>query len=471
MSVSDVDAVVVGAGAAGLYQLHRLRKAGLRTRVFEAGGGVGGTWYWNRYPGARCDLPSASYSYSFDPELEQEWTWSERYAPQPEIERYLNHVADRFDLRRDITLDTRVERAVFDELARVWRLSTDTGEQVSCQFLIMATGCLSAPKVPDIPGLDRFAGPVYVTGRWPTEGVDFTDRRVGVIGTGSSGVQSIPLIAEQAASLTVFQRTPSFCLPAHNRDLTDDEVRSLKRDYRQYRATQKSSTFGEPVAAPTRSAFEVSDETRRRHYEENWAEGHLFNLLAAYTDLLVDRPANATVADFIHNKIRATVIDPEVAEALCPTTYPFGTRRPCLDTNYYATYNLRHVRLVDLNKTPIRGITEHTVQTTEEPVELDALVLATGFDAITGALTRIDIRGVGGVELKDKWADGPLSYLGLTVAGFPNLLTINGPSSPGVSVSMFMAIEQHVEWITDLIVHMRDRDLWEFDTSREAELD
>jgi cation diffusion facilitator CzcD-associated flavoprotein CzcO len=468
MSTStEVDVVVVGAGIAGLYQLHRLRERGLTTRVFEAGDGVGGTWFWNRYPGARCDVESLSYSYSFSPELEQEWTWSEKYPTQPEILRYVNHVADRFDLRRDITFETRVLSAVYD--GGRWTVTTDGGETVSAQFVIMATGCLSASKTPEVPGIESFRGETFHTGHWPKEGVDFTGKRLGVIGTGSSGIQSIPIMAKQASEMTVFQRTPNFSMPAGNRPLTDDEVATMKADYRAWREAQRTSGFGVPVPEATQSALEVASEERTATYQAGWDQGSLVGILTAYTDMITDKAANDTAAEFVRTKIRAIVKDPEVAETLSPRSFPFGTKRPCLDSGYYETFNADHVRLVDLRKTPLVEITEKGLRTSEEEYEFDAIVFATGFDAMTGALAAIDIRGVDGVALVEKWGEGPRTYLGLAVAGFPNLFTITGPSSPSVLSNMMVSIEQHVEWITDCIAFVRERGLAAIDATPEAE--
>jgi cation diffusion facilitator CzcD-associated flavoprotein CzcO len=464
-----VDAVVVGAGIAGLYQLYKLRERGMSTRVFETGDGVGGTWYWNRYPGARCDVESLSYSYSFSSELEQEWNWTERYPTQPEILRYVNHVADRFDLRKDITFSTRVVSAVYDNSAQRWRVDTDTGEIIDAQFLIMATGCLSRSKLPEVPGLDRFQGPTYHTGHWPHEGVDFTGMRVGIIGTGSSAVQSIPVIAAQTADLTVFQRTPAYSIAALNRPLEQSEIASMKTDYRAWREAQRTSGFGVPVEMPTQSALEVSEEERFAKYEAGWQRGTLVSILAGYTDTLTNREANDTAAEFIRRKIRERVNDPEVAETLSPRSYPFGTKRPCLDTNYYETFNKPNVHLVDLRKTPLVELTENGLRTSEQEYDFDAIVFATGFDAMTGALTAIDIRGKGGIALREKWAEGPRSYLGVAVAGFPNLFTITGPSSPSVLSNMIVSIEQHVDWITDCVAHLRERGIGAIEATTEAE--
>ncbi len=466
---SRVDALVVGAGLAGLYQLHLLSELGFQTRVVEAGDGVGGTWFWNRYPGARCDVESHFYSYSFDPELEQEWEWTEKYPTQPEILRYIDHVADRYDLRRDITLNTRVTAATYDEDAQRWTVETDTGETIDAQFLVMATGCLSSPKAPEIPGLELFRGPIHHTSRWPDEGVDFTGLRVGVIGTGSSGVQSIPVIARQATEVTVFQRTPNFAFPAHNRPLEVQEVTAVKGSYREWRERQRTSPAGVPSEPPTKKALEATDDERAARYEAAWEEGTIGAMITSYTDTLVDQASNDTLADFIRDKIRAIVDDPQVAETLCPTSHPVGTKRPLLDSGYYATFNQPHVHLVDLRKTPLLEITERGIRTTEAEHEFDAIVLATGFDAMTGALLAVDITGAGGRTLRDAWADGPSSYLGIGIVGFPNLFTITGPTSPSVLSNMIVSIEQHVEWVADCIAHLRDEGIAAIEPTPEAQ--
>ena len=462
------DAVIVGAGFAGLYMLHRLRGLGLSARVYEAGGGVGGTWYWNRYPGARCDVESMDYSYSFSEELQQEWHWTERYAAQPEILRYANHVADRFDLHRDIQLETRVTSAVFDEAADRWTIETDRGDRVSAQFCIMATGCLSDAQVPEIPGLETFAGRWYHTGRWPHEGVDFTGRRVGIIGTGSSAIQSIPLIAKQAAHLFVFQRTPNFSMPAQNAPLDPGYERRVKGRYADFRREARESRIGFVVDRSGDSALAVPPEERRNEYERRWSRGGL-GFSAAYADLLTDQDANDTAAEFFRAKIRSIVRDPAVAEALCPRDYPLGTKRLCVDTGYYATFNRDNVTLIDVRRAPIEAITPRGVRTREAEYDVDSIVFATGFDAMTGALLNIDIRGTGGLTLRDKWAAGPRTYLGLAVAGFPNLFTITGPGSPSVLSNMIVSIEQHVDWIADCLAHLREHGLRTIDATPEAQ--
>ena len=451
---TEVDVVVVGAGFSGLYLLHRLRGLGLSVRVLETGADVGGTWYWNRYPGARCDIPTTDYTYSFDPELEADWTWSEKYATQPEILKYLQHVADRHDLRKDISFDTQVRSAAWDAAASRWRLQTDGGQAISCRYYVMASGCLSVPKVLDIEGAGRFTGPVYFTSRWPHDGVDFTGKRVAVIGTGSSGIQSIPLIAAQAAQLTVFQRTPNFSIPARNGPPPADRLTALDADRAAYREAAKWSRGGAPGEPTLLSALTSPEEVRRERFEAAWEAGELFEILGVFNDLLVSPEANEIVAEMIREKIRGIVADPETAEALCPKDHPFGTKRPCLDTNYFQTYNLPHVRLVDLRRDPIATITETGIDTMAESFEFDAIVYATGFDAMTGAVVSVDITGRDGVTLKDKWAHGPTTYLGLTTAGFPNFFTVTGPGSPSVLSNMAVSIEQHVDWIADCLGHL-----------------
>ncbi len=452
----DLDVVVVGAGFAGLYLLHRLRGLGFSARAIEAGDDVGGTWYWNRYPGARCDVPTTDYSYSFDPELEQEWTWSEKYATQPEILRYLQHVAEKYDLRRDITFGRRVVAARWDDAAKLWRVRTDDGAETSCRHYVMASGCLSMPKEVDIPGTDRYSGEVYFTSRWPHEGVDFTGKRVAVIGTGSSAVQSIPIIAEQAAHLTVFQRTPAYCIPARNGPAPADALEALAADRDGYREAARWSQAGVPIHGEVLPAAQVPEEERRAKFEAGWERGGLFTI-NIFADQLVNPAANEIVAEMIREKIRGIVADPETAESLCPKDYPVGTKRPCLDTNYYETYNRPNVRLVDLRKHPIDTITEAGIDTVDESFTFDAIVFATGFDAMTGAVVAVDIEGKEGVTLEQKWADGPVTYLGLMTDGFPNLFLVTGPGSPSVLSNMTVSIEQHVDWIADRLAEMRER--------------
>ena len=461
----DIDVVVVGAGFAGLYMLKRLRDAGFRTLVVEAADDVGGTWYWNRYPGARCDIQSIDYSYSFDPELDEEWEWSERYATQPEILRYVAHVADKHDLRRDIRFGTKVTSAEWEDDARRWTVHTESvagGERttIRCRWYVMATGCLSVPKEPDIAGIDRFAGPVYATSRWPHEGVDFTGMRVGVIGTGSSGIQSIPIIARQASELTVFQRTPNFSFPAHNGPVPDDKREAIRTRRDEYREEARWSGIGVPAEPPTEGAFQISDAERNRRFEHIWERGELVAIGGAVNDWLVNPASNELLAEFVRDKIRGIVDDPATADLLCPTDHPLGAKRPCLDTDYYATFNLPHVRLVDLRATPIESVTETGIETGGagggESFDFDAIVLATGFDAMTGAIVNVDITGRDGRTIAEKWDHGPRTYLGLMSEGFPNLFLITGPGSPSVLSNMMVSIEQHVDWITDALEHLRD---------------
>ncbi len=469
MADRHYDALIVGAGFAGLYMLHRLRGLGLTARVIEAGSGVGGTWFWNRYPGARVDIESQEYGYSFDVELERDWRWSERYATQPELLRYLNHVADRYDLRRDIQFDTKVIAATFDENASSWAVETDGDETFTARFCIMATGCLSTPKEIDVAGIADFKGAIYKTFSWPHGGVDFTGQRVGVIGTGSSAIQSIPEIAKQATQLTVFQRTPNYSVPAHNGPLSAEYLADWDANRADYRARTRMSPIAATILdARETLALETSAEERHRVYEDRWQRGG-FAISGAFADTGVDLEANRTVADFVASKIQEAVHDPAIADLLTPKTYPFGTKRLCVDTGYYATYNRDNVSLVDLRSTPIVTLTATGIKTSALDYAFDAIVFATGFDAMTGALANIDILGRGGLSLKAKWADGPRTYLGLMIAGFPNLFTVTGPGSPSVLTNMVMSIEHHVDWIADCITHLADHDLATIEATSEAE--
>jgi cyclohexanone monooxygenase len=461
------DAVIVGAGFAGMYMLHRLRGLGFSARVIEAGGGVGGTWYWNRYPGARCDVESMQYSFSFSEELDQEWNWSEKYAPQPEILAYANHVADRFDLRRDIVFDTRVTAATFDEQAKCWLIETDCGDRVRAKFCIMAVGCLSAPNRPSFRGLGDFRGPIYHTGEWPHQGVDFSGLRVGVIGTGSSAIQSIPIIAQQAASLTVFQRTATWSVPARNEELTPEYRQTVKADYPALRAKARGRPTGFYFPFNMKPALKVSAEEREQQYEEAWARGGL-PFLGSYGDLLFEKAANDTIADFARRKIRRLVKDPATADLLCPDNV-FGCKRLCVDTGYFETYNLPHVKLVDVSRTPIERFTSDGIEVNGIEYPLDAVVCATGFAAMTGSFDKIRITGRNGLTLAEKWRAGPRAYLGIASAGFPNLFTITGPGSPSVLASMIQAIEQHVDWLADCMAHMRDIGAATIEPKREDE--
>ena len=458
-TTAPVDMIIVGAGFAGLYQLYRARRMGLSVKLLEAGDGVGGTWYWNRYPGARCDVESLDYSYSFSEELQQEWNWSERYAPQAEILRYINHVADRFDLRRDIQLETRVASATFDEASARWTVLTEAGERFDGQYLIMATGCLSIPQPPAFKGLETFKGDWYHSANWPREGVDFAGKRVGLIGTGSSGVQMTPVIAEQAAHLTVFQRTANFSVPAQNEPLTEATLAHVKAHYAERRALGREAVTGVFLSANDKSALEVSDEDRLKEFEFRWrGAGGGFRMLRAFNDLLRNPIANQYAGDFVRGKIRATVKDPAKAEILCPKPdLPFGTKRMCVDTHYYETFNRDNVDLVDVKAHPITEITPTGLRTTQGHHELDVIVFATGFDAMTGALLAMDIRGTGGQSLREKWAAGPRTYLGVSIAGFPNLFVIAGPGSPAALSNVVHSIETHVDWISNFIGHSRSK--------------
>ncbi|MFK7916048.1 MAG: flavin-containing monooxygenase [Pseudomonadales bacterium] len=463
-TTEQFDAVIVGAGFAGLYMLHKLRNMGMSCRVFEAADNVGGTWYWNRYPGARCDAESLAYSYSFSPELEQDWEWSERYASQPEILRYIEHVAERFDLRRDIRFERRVHSAHFDAAQNAWHLRTEQGDQVRARFCIMATGCLSVPTLPNIEGLEQFSRARYQASAWPHEGVDFSGLRVGVIGTGSSAIQAIPVMAEQAAQLTVFQRTPNFSVPAKNAPLDPSFVQAFKehyRDHRDYHQRGLSSGFGDLSVIPEQnvpgaeSGHALSQSEVNAICQRFWDQGGA-RFMGAIADAIIDPAANEKVATFVRQQIQQLVKDPETAAALSPDNHPIGTRRICVDTDYYATYNRPNVELVNLLKTPIEHITATGIQTSARHHELDALVLATGFDAMTGALARIDIRGTDGATLKEQWQDGPRTYLGLMASGFPNFFMITGPGSPSVLSNMMVSIEQHVDFIAAALSHMQD---------------
>ncbi len=463
------DVLIVGAGFAGMYMLYRARQMGLSARALETGAGVGGTWYWNRYPGARCDVESMEYSYQFSEELQQEWTWSERYSSQPEILRYANHVADRFGLRPDIQFNSRVEAATFDEASGRWIVATDGGETFEATYCVMATGCLSAANTPDIKGLDEFKGDTYHTGRWPHEGVNFAGKRVGVIGTGSSAIQSIPYIAEAAARLYVFQRTPNYSVPAQNRPL-DPAVRDrVKANYGELRAEAKRRRSGILFPETNLCALAVPPEDRRRRYEEYWEKGGLA-FLSAFVDLLVDKHANDTAAEFVREKIAAIVKDPETAKALSLDSV-VGCKRLCADSGFFETFNRPNVTLVDIRASGIEKITRTGVMANGKAFELDAIVFATGFDAMTGALNRIAIKGPGGRTLKDKWSAGPRAYLGVATAGFPNLFLVTGPGSPSVLANMVPAIEQHVDWIAGCIDHARKIGVSRIEAEAKAEDD
>jgi cyclohexanone monooxygenase len=468
------DAVIVGAGFAGLYMLHRFRGLGVSARVFEAGSDVGGTWYWNRYPGARCDVESMQYSYAFSEALQQEWRWPERFSAQPDILAYARHVADRFDLRRDIRFDTRVTRAVFDETTDRWTVETDRGDRLAPRWCIMATGCLSTAREPDLPGRADFRGTTYHTGHWPHEGVDFTGQRVAVIGTGSSAIQAIPEIAKQAAAVVVFQRTPNFSIPSRNGPMDDAYESEWKHRYAALRAQARAMRTGilyglDPqFGVGDGSALEVAPEERERRYAARWASGGVA-FMAAFNDLITDQDANDTCADFVRAQIRATVHDPKVAEILAPRDYPIGTKRICVDTGYFETFNRANVTLIDVRATPIEAITPTGLRTNAAAYDVDSIVFATGFDAMTGTLNAIDIRGRADLKLADKWTEGPRTYLGLMTASCPNLFMITGPGSPSVLSNMIVSIEQHVDWIADWVAHARAQGFTTIEPTQAAE--
>ena len=483
---SDYDVLIVGAGFSGLYLLHRLRGSGFKVRIVDRASDVGGTWFWNRYPGARCDVESMQYAYSFSPELEQEWVWSEKYATQPEILRYARHVAERFDLRRDIEFDTTVDSAVFDESNHQWRIETSEGRTISANFCVMATGCLSTTNTPHFEGLDSFEGTIYHTGNWPHETVDFSGEKVGVIGTGSSAIQAIPLIAKQAKHLYVFQRTPHYTVPAWNRSIESDPdtktsgrraygydadltIEEIKADYAGLRGRARKM-FNALAFIPNRkSALEVDDIERQNGYEGFWQRGGVV-FLGAYTDIGTSLEANETAAEFVREKIRRTVNDPVVAEALVPT-YTIGCKRLAVDTDYYETYNRSNVTLVDVGQSPIQKFTQQGVYALDQEFTLDSLIMATGFDAMTGTLLKIDIRGRSGLTLEDKWIDGPKGYLGLGIAGFPNMFMITGPGSPSVLTNMMQSIEQHVDWIVECLEYLRNHNISTIEATESAEDD
>jgi len=462
------DAIIVGAGFAGVYMLHTLRSRGLRVLVIEAAGGVGGTWYWNRYPGARCDVVSVDYSYSFSEEIQQQWTWTEKFAAQPEILQYIEFVAEKLDLNRDILFNTRVEAMVWDDLARRWSVSTSSGITLAARFCIMATGCLSIPKDPDVPGLGTFAGPVYYTSRWPHEEIQFSGQRVGLIGTGSSGIQVAPEIAKSAATLTVFQRTPSFTIPARNARLPAGYLETVKSTYAERRQEARRHPAGHLRPLTRRATFSYTEHERREAFDMAWQRGGL-EIFGVFGDLIVNEQANAEIVRLIYQKIDEEVASPEVAAALKPRGTPFGGRRICLDTDYYTMFNRPDVTLADVQHDPIECVVATGVKTRDRHYPLDALVLATGFDAMTGALLKIDIRGRQGRTLQEKWHAGPVSYLGIAVEAFPNMFTITGPGSPSVLSNVVASIEQHVEWLADLLGHMERNGLDTVEAEGDAE--
>jgi len=468
---TEVDVVIVGAGFAGLYALHLLRERGFKTRTFDAASDVGGTWFWNRYPGARCDVESLDYSYSFSNAIQQEWKWSERYATQPEILNYINFVADRLDLRPHISFNTQVKSATFDDERSRWLIETNTGEHVSAKFCILATGNLSLPRVPEFPGLEAFQGEWYHTGLWPHEGVDFSGKRVGLIGTGSSGMQITPFLGEQAKQLFVFQRTANYALPAGNRPLTPEQLADRKKNYPAMRDYARSTPVG--VASyvfPQKSALEEDEAAVREKFEFHWNDGGAnISLLSAYTDIMTDKDANDRLGRLVREKIHTIVKNPVTAELLCPNDHYIGTKRLPLESGYFETFNRSSVQLVNVRADPIVKLTATGLQTEADHFELDAIVFATGFDAMTGALQDIDIRGVGNLRLAEKWKDGPKTFLGLMTSGFPNMFIITGPGSPSVKTNMVIHIEQHVEWVDQCISYMTNKGHKRIDADPEQE--
>ena len=447
------DMLIVGQGFGGMYMLHRARGMGLDVVAIEAGNDVGGTWYWNRYPGARCDVMSIDYSYSFSEEIMQEWTWSEQFAAQAEIWAYARWVADKLDLRRDIRFETRATTVHYDDDARVWVVATGDGEVLRATYLVMATGPLSVPKGLDVPGAERFQGAIHLSGRWPQEPPDLANRRVGVIGTGSTGIQIVPVVAEQAEHLFVFQRTPSFTMPMRNRTLGADYVAQIKEHYPDLRAMARASATGGVRPISTRPVFSIPAEERERLMESAWAEGGLA-FLGLFSDVLINQKANDVVADFVRRKIRETVHDPATAEALTPRGYPIFARRPCLDTGYYEAFNRPNVSLVDCLAEPITEITEAGIRTTAQEIALDVIIAATGYDGLTGAMLATDVRGRGGRSLREKWAGGARSHLGLMMEGFPNLFMIAGANGPSALANFILLNEQNADWICDCIAYM-----------------
>ena len=466
--MKNVDAVVVGAGFSGLYLLYRLRKAGFSTRVFERGGDVGGTWYWNRYPGARCDVESLQYSYSFDERLQQDWHWPEKFSAQPDILAYANYVADRFDLKKDIEFNIEVKGSRFDENSNRWKITTNTGEEINAQYFIMATGCISTTQIPNIKGLSDYVGNTFHTGDWPHEEVDFSGQSIAVIGTGSSGIQSIPVLAKQAKKLTVFQRTPNYSIPSQNEPMTKKYERSWKDVYSERRKEMRYSAHGSLKELNDVPALSVDEDQRQELYTKRWAIGGT-GFLGSFNDLLTNADANYTAAEYVRQQIKRVVNDKETAEILCPRSYPIGTKRICIDTGYFETYNRENVKLVDISKKPIQRLVADGIIVDDQLYPFDSIIFATGFDAMTGSIFNVDIKGRDGLALKDKWSAGPKTYLGLMSVSFPNLFMITGPGSPSVKSNMIMSIEQHVDLVTEILLAMRSKGLSVVEPELEAE--
>ena len=464
----DVDVVVVGAGFSGLYLLYRLRKAGFSTRVFERGGDVGGTWYWNRYPGARCDVESLQYSYSFDEQLQQDWHWPEKFSAQPDILAYANHVADRFNLKKDIEFNVEVKASRFDENLKTWKITTNTGEEIDAQYFIMATGCISTTQIPNIKGLSDYVGNTFHTGDWPHEEVDFSGQSIAVIGTGSSGIQSIPVLAKQAKKLTVFQRTPNYSIPSQNEPMTKKYERSWKDVYSERRKEMRYSAHGSLKDLNDVPALSVDEDQRQELYTKRWAIGGT-GFLGSFNDLLINADANYTAAEYVRQQIKRVVKDKETAEILCPRSYPIGTKRICIDTGYFETYNRENVKLVDISKKPIQRLVADGIIVDDQLYPFDSIIFATGFDAMTGSIFNVDIKGRDGLALKEKWNAGPKTYLGLMSASFPNLFMITGPGSPSVKSNMIMSIEQHVDLVIETLLSMRRKGFSVVEPELEAE--
>ena len=464
----DVDVVVVGAGFSGLYLLYRLTKAGFSTRVFERGGDVGGTWYWNRYPGARCDVESLQYSYSFDEQLQQDWHWPEKFSAQPDILAYANHVADRFNLKKDIEFNIEVKASWFDENLKTWKITTNTGEEINAQYFIMATGCISTTQIPNIKGLSDYVGNTFHTGDWPHEEVDFSGQSIAVIGTGSSGIQSIPVLAKQAKKLTVFQRTPNYSIPSQNEPMTKKYERSWKDVYSERRKEMRYSAHGSLKDLNDVPALSVDEDQRQELYTKRWAIGGT-GFLGSFNDLLTNADANYTAAEYVRQQIKRVVKDKETAEILCPRSYPIGTKRICIDTGYFETYNRENVKLVDISKKPIQRLVTDGIIVDDQLYPFDSIIFATGFDAMTGSIFNVDIKGRDGLALKEKWNAGPKTYLGLMSASFPNLFMITGPGSPSVKSNMIMSIEQHVDLVIETLLSMRRKGLSVVEPELEAE--
>lgn len=468
-SVNQYDVTIVGAGMSGMYQLHRLRELNLSVKVLEAGTGVGGTWYWNRYPGARFDSESYSYGYSFSEEVLKEWDWSEHFSPQPETLRYLNYVADKFDLKKDIQFNSRVKSAIYQESDNCWVLELEDGSSIRTQFLITAIGPLSAPTMPAIEGVDDFEGESFHTGLWPKEPVDFSGKRVGIIGTGATGVQVIQEVAKTASHLDIFQRSPNWCAPLHNSPINPKEMDKIKQKYPEIFSVCKETHGGFYHKTDPRSALDVSPEEREKFYEKLYAEPGFGIWIGNFYDTLIDQDANDLLSEFVARKIRERVNDPAIAEKLIPKNHGFGTRRVPLETKYYEVYNQENVSLIDIKESPIKRITPKGLETSQGEYELDILIYATGFDAITGSFDRIDIQGEKGQKLKDKWSDGPSTYLGLSSAGYPNMLTLVGPHNSATFCNIPRCIEQNVDWVTGLMKYMRDHDYSSVAPTKKAE--